>query len=633
MRAVAPDAAPVLTVADLAVNGTDFASDIVAGISFSVRGGETLGVVGESGSGKTTVALALLGYARPGTVITSGAVTIGGTDLLALRPDELSKWRGRAISYVPQDPSTGLSPGMRVGEQVAEIIRAHFPREHDVAARVERAFARAQLSTDRAFMRRYPHQLSGGQQQRVAIAMALACDPDVVVMDEPTTGLDVTTQARLLETIKELIAERDLALVYVSHDLGVIRNLADRVAVMYGGRVLEQAPVHELFAEPRQPYTRRLLEAVPRVDGAGTRPHGIAGSAPEPWSRPPGCPFAPRCDVRIEICDHELPEPEVDGNRLVRCWNWPASVLTAARGGRDAGLRDAIGGRQPAAVLEINDLYAGYHRATRLLEHAARVVRPGVAPVRELAVDGISFSVGGGRCVAIVGESGSGKSTLLRTICGLHTPDAGEIRLHGQTLPAAVRDRAVEIRRAIQLVPQNPDSSLNPRQTVGTIVGRPLRLFRGLRGAEAKEEVASLLERVHLRPAMATRYPRDLSGGEKQRVAIARALAARPEVLLCDEVTAALDVAVQAGILDLIQELRTSSGMSVIFVTHDLAVVRSISDDVVVMRSGTIREAGPADAIFDAPADAYTQELLAAIPRFQKDDYPGSWLHLESVGH
>ena len=591
---------PVLSVEGLAVDGDGFAADIVSGISFSVAGGETLGVVGESGSGKTTVALALLGYARPGTAIAAGTVKLGDTDLLALSGNELRRWRGRVISFVPQDPSTGLSPGMRVAEQAAEIVRTHLPGERDVHERVRRAFGRAQLPTDDEFLRRYPHQLSGGQQQRVVIAMALVCDPDVIVMDEPTTGLDVTTQARLLETIQDLRSERELAVVYVSHDLGVIRNLADRVAVMYGGRLLEQAPVEELFAAPRHPYTRRLLEAVPRMEGAGVLPRGIAGSAVEPWNRPAGCPFAPRCTARTEQCEHEMPGAELEGSRFVRCWNWQAGDTRGDEQRARTGSRrlvlaaDAVQAtaRATAPVLEVVDLSAGYDRSSRLLQGVARRATHLSAPAPSLAVEGVSFSVEAGSCVAVVGESGSGKTTLLRTICGLHTPDAGEMRLRGDTLAPGTRQRPRDVRRSIQLVPQNPDSSLNPRQSVGTIVGRPLRLFFGLRGDQARREVAELLERVHLRPLMALRSPRELSGGEKQRVAIARALAARPDVLLCDEITAALDVAVQAGILDLIQELREGAGTTVLFVTHDLAVVRAISDQVIVMRGGRIRRQG-----------------------------------------
>jgi peptide/nickel transport system ATP-binding protein len=622
MSSVLAGSRPVLTVEALAVNGTAFAADIVADISFSVAGGETLALVGESGSGKTTVALALLGYAQPGTAITAGAVRIAGTDLLSLPPREQRAWRGRRISYVPQDPSTGLSPGMRVGEQVAEIVRLHLPEERSVAERVRRAFERAQLPTGADFLRRYPHQLSGGQQQRVAIAMTLVCDPDVVVMDEPTTGLDVTTQARLLATVEELLSERDLAVVYVSHDLGVVRNLADRVAVMYGGRLLEEAPVEELFAEPRHPYTRRLLEAVPRVDAGQARSRGIPGSAVEPWNRPAGCPFAPRCDARIGVCTVEMPPPEVEANRVVRCWNWqlPGSTrplpLLSEASGAPAPQRDG------GPVLEVVGLSAGYGPRDSRLRGAAQ--RLGVSSTSRgtLAVDDVSFSVGGGSCVAVVGESGSGKTTLLRTICGLHQPLAGEIRLRGNLLAAATRQRPLDVRRAVQLVPQNPYSSLNPKHTVGTIIGRPLRLFHGVRGRRASAEVARLLERVHLRPATAARYPRDLSGGEKQRVAIARALAAQPEILLCDEITAALDVAVQAGILDLILELRATSGTTVLFVTHDLAVVREISEHVIVMRQGRIREAAPAEAVFERPSDDYTRELLSAVPRFREHDYP-----------
>jgi peptide/nickel transport system ATP-binding protein len=611
----------------LAVEGVSVESvaphvNIVDDIWFCVAKGETLGLVGESGCGKTTVAFGLLGYARPGTRIVCGSVVINGIDVLALSKAELRRQRGTLISFVPQDPSTALSPGMRIGRQVLEVVETHYPKDPNPLERVSSALTAAQLPTGSSFLRRYPHQLSGGQQQRVAIAMALACEPQVIVMDEPTTGLDVTTQARLLDVIGRLLRDRDLAVVYISHDLAVIRNLATRVAVMYGGRIVEEACVDDLFADPWHPYTQGLLRAIPRVRGNISELRGIPGVAVEPWNRPRGCPFAPRCDFRSQRAEEELPPVERLADRSIRCWRWrelretvSAVPHSNALGRVESG---AVGGDVVEAVssgllLEIRDVVVAYGRARRFSRSQRQTT---------FAVHGVSIQVPERACIAIVGETGSGKTTLLRCVIGLHAPTAGEILFRNDVVSPHARERSDELRRLIQLVPQNPDSSLNPRQEVGTIIGRPLRLFFGLRGRQQRERVGELLEVVKLPPAITSRLPRELSGGEKQRVAIARALAAQPQLLLCDEITAALDVAVQAEILTLLGELRESLGMAMIFVSHDLAIVRTVSDEVVVMRDGRVHEVGPTVALYESPEAQYTQELLRAVPDLQETDYP-----------
>jgi peptide/nickel transport system ATP-binding protein len=588
--------------------------DIVAEVGFSVAPGSALGIVGESGSGKTTLALGLLGYARPGTRLVSGSVRVGGVDLLALGEEELRAARGRLISFVPQNPSTALAPSMRVGRQVTEMLELHRPGA-DVTEPLRTAWEGAQLPVEEEFLRRYPHQLSGGQQQRVSIAMALACEPAVVVMDEPTTGLDVITQARLLEVIRALRSSRDAIIVYVSHDLGVVRNLVDRVAVMYGGRLVEEAAVDDLFRQPQHPYTRRLIEAVPRVGRTATRLRGIAGSAVEPWNRPAGCPFAPRCEYRSERCDAEMPPPEpvLGAQHVVRCWHVDEV--------RAPGLFGANGARRPAPtardepLLAVRDLHAGYRqrRAEGTRGH-----------VWVDAVAGVSFDVQASTCLAVVGESGSGKTTLARCLAGLHPPSSGEMRFAGEPLAPLARKRDTALRRRVQIVFQNPDASLNPSTPVGAIVRRPLRQFFSLGRKQEQQRVAELLERVRLPAGIASRMPRELSGGQQQRVSIARALAAQPDLLICDEVTSALDVSVQANLLDLLDELRESLAMAMIFISHDLAVVRSISDDVIVMREGAVREAGARNDLFDEPRDGYTRELLTASPDLRDDDYPSA---------
>lgn len=604
-----------VSVEGLQVSAVEIGVEIVTDVSFAVPSSTTLGIVGESGCGKTTVAMALLGFARPGTRITAGTVTVAGQNLLSLEGRALQRARGRVISYVPQNPARALSPGMTVGNQLEEMLDSGLSATAREAA-LRAAWEGAQLPFTTEMLERYPHQLSGGQQQRVAIAMALVCEPQVIVMDEPTTGLDVLTQDRLLDVIVGLREQRTVSIVYVSHDLGVIRNVVDAVAVMYGGRIVETGPVDDIFRDPCHPYTRRLLEAIPRARSDTRRLRGIPGSAVEPWDRPAGCPFAPRCDIRIERCDSEMPPSEVvrdSRDRRASCWRAEEQVtavrdVDVAREG-DAEPADAEHG----GILVVSDLVAAY-RGRRL----------GVGKGRQpnVALRGISFSLLTGSCLAVVGESGSGKSTLGRCLAGLHRPFSGDVLFEGVPLAALAQDRPADVRRRIQLVFQDPDSSLNPYMSIGRIVRRPLRQFFDLPHAEEAARVSELLEQVHLPPSVRDRMPRELSGGEKQRVAIARALAADPELLICDEVTSALDVAVQASILELLAELRHARALSMLFISHDLAVVRSISDGVLVLRDGEIVEHAGRAALFAAPAAAYTRELLDAVPDLHTGDYP-----------
>jgi peptide/nickel transport system ATP-binding protein len=610
-----------LVVEALRVDATGPGVDIVDEIGFAVPPGTALGIVGESGSGKTTVAMALLGFARPGTHIASGHVRIGELDILALDERELRTRRGRLVSYVPQNPAGSLSPGMRVRDQLEEIVAAHLPSTADLEALIDAAWTAAQLPAGRDQMQRYPHQLSGGQQQRVAIAMALVCRPAVIVMDEPTTGLDVLTQERLLDVIRGVRERRETSIVYISHDLGVVRNLVDDVVVMYGGRIVESGPVDALFRDPQHPYTRRLLEAIPRVRTAAAAVRGIPGHAVEPWNRPAGCPFAPRCEYRVAQCGVMPPRVQT-GFGFARCWRVGelGTPETPAHSPARLGTSRRLSAEAEQPLLDVGNLVAGYRRAGALLRRRRRV---------DVAVDDVSFELAPGACLALVGESGSGKTTLARCLAGLHEPISGTMRYRGLELPGVAGKRHADLRRRIQIVFQDPDSSLNPSMTVGSIVRRPLEQFFHLGRREQTVRLHGLLERVHLPPSMATRLPRELSGGEKQRVAIARALAAEPELLICDEVTSALDVAVQASILELLSELRASARMSLLFVTHDLAVVRTISDAVLVMSNGSIRERGDRESIFTTPNDDYTRRLLDAAPDLNEGDYPG---HRPPVG-
>ena len=496
------------------------------------------------------------------------------------------------MSYVPQDPGTALNPSIRVGNHVREVLRAHA-LEQGMDERVAGVLERVHLPSDRSFQRRFPHQLSGGQQQRLAIALALVCDPPLVVLDEPTTGLDVVTQARILAELGRLQRESSIALVYVSHDLAVVSSIADRVAVMYAGRIVEEGPTQAIVAAPRHPYSAGLISSVPdHVEPR--RLVGIPGVAVGVADRPAGCAFAPRCELRISACEVEMPElVAVDTRHVVRCLRWQSTVLPEIERRLDEASLSA-----ESPLLSVEDLHATH--------------RTGQGEV--VAAGGVSFTVESGACVALVGESGSGKTTIARCIVGLHAPKSGRILVAGEPLAAFAGDRTREQRRAVQIVFQNPYDSLNPRRSVEDAIGWPARALRGLNAQQARLEVARLLEQVRLPAAFARRYPGELSGGERQRIAIARALAAAPKLLVCDEVTSALDVSIQAAVLDLLAELRRELQLSLLFISHDLGVVASVADRLLVLENGLICEEGAVRSVLSAPQSAYTARLVAAAP-------------------
>jgi peptide/nickel transport system ATP-binding protein len=588
--------APVVEVSDLRVELVGSGVDVVDEIALQIHSGEVLGLVGESGSGKTTVGMALLGHVRRGGKVGGGAVAVDGRDLSALSPDELRHLRGGVVSYIPQDPGTALNPALRIGTQLAEVLEAHASSwsEDQRRERVGEALTEVALPTDDVFLRRYPHQLSGGQQQRVAIAMAFANRPKVIVCDEPTTGLDVTTQARVLETVRDLCRSHQVAALYVTHDLAVVAELADRVAVMYAGRIVESGPREAIFSAPRHPYTRRLLRAVPDIAGKRTVV-GIPGRAALPGSRPEGCFFHPRCPLADDESRSAFPPvTELGGGHTVRCFHHAEAVQqTEPEGAGQLGAR-AVG---EELVLTVRDLDAHYGASHALFR--------------------IDLDVHREECLALVGESGSGKTTLARAVSGLHSNYTGQVRLRDDPLPEAARRRSREARKEIQYIFQNPYASLNPRRTIGQTIGRQLQLFYPGSRADTGKRVAECLERVALSSSAASRFPDQLSGGERQRVAIARALAAQPSVLICDEVTSALDVSVQAAIIELLGELRREMGLSILFITHDLALIRTIADRVAVMNQGRIVEQGSVDAILTAPSADYTRELLANTPSIE----------------
>jgi peptide/nickel transport system ATP-binding protein len=580
---------PVLRAVGLRAE-LDSGEVVVEGVSLEVRRGEFLGIVGESGSGKTTTALALLGYARRGVRIVAGDVTVDGHALPTGSESQARRARGRYISYVPQDPSSALNPALRIGQTIGDMVRAHVPGA-DARRAAPEALARVDLPATDEFVNRFPHQISGGQKQRVAIASALVAEPPVVVFDEPTTGLDVVTQARIVEEIERLRRETGLAAVYVSHDLAVVARVADRIAVMYAGQIVEEGPTDAVLSSPRHPYTRGLVASVPDP-ATPRRLTGIPGTAVGVGERPRGCAFAPRCPQCTPRALEEAPVLEaIDHDRRVRCFEWRITppLEPAQRRVRDPA--DAAG----TPVLEVDSL---------------RAVHPGV-----VAADNVSFGVVTGECVALVGESGSGKTTIARSIAGLHPPAGGRILLGGEPIAGRARERSKDARRRIQLVFQNPNDSLNPRQRVGAQIARPAVVLRDLHAREAAGEVADLLERVRLPARLADRFPAELSGGERQRVAIARALAARPDLVVCDEITSALDVSVQAAVLDLLSELRAELGLALLFITHDLGVVASVADRVLVLEGGIVCEEGGVEQVLTEPEHPYTRRLVEVAPR------------------
>jgi len=636
----------VLTARELRVELASGAA-IIEGVSLELAAGDILGLVGESGSGKTTTARSLFGYADRGVSRQSGQITVAGEQLDTA--DSLRRARGRLLSYVPQNPGTSLNPSLRVLAAIEDMLSAHAAESGPRSGRGAAAAGlldRVGLPADGQFGRRFPHQLSGGQQQRVCIAIALACDPPVVVLDEPTTGLDVLTQDRILAELVRLRDERGAAMLYITHDLAVVGQIASRIAVMYAGRIVEQGPARQILSAPRHPYTRGLVASTPDH----LRPRvleAMPGIAVGVGDRPAGCAFAPRCGQRTDRCETELPElAEISGRHLVRCFEWrstpavaPGPPITASPVARADPATPAApaadlamaGGTAPVAdgvLVADGNLVAGAGADVRVAGPAASEAGSGQAILavehlsaeyrgrgaRHVAARDVSFTLAEGGCVALVGESGSGKTTIARSIAGLHPPASGRILLAGQELPGRAQRRTTQQRRRVGIVFQNPAEALNPRHTVAAAIARPARLLRGLDSGAAQAEVDRLLDAVRLPARVARRYPGELSGGERQRVAIARALASGPEVLICDEVTSALDVSVQAAVLELLRELRRELSVAILFITHDLGVVAAVAERVLVLRGGIICEQGITAQVLGAAQHEYTRRLLAAAP-------------------
>ncbi|GAA2801461.1 ABC transporter ATP-binding protein [Kitasatospora paracochleata] len=595
--------ASLLEVSDLTV---DFgAVPAVRGVDLAVRRGETLGIVGESGSGKSVTALAVLGL-LPRAAAVGGSVRLDGRELVGLPDKELARIRGSRIAMVFQDPLSAFTPVYRIGDQIVEALRIHRPQGRAAARR--RAAELLDLvgipAPERA-LDSFPHEFSGGMRQRAMIAMAIANDPDILLADEPTTALDVTIQAQVLDVLRTAQRETGAALVLVSHDLGVIAGMADRVAVMYAGRVVETAPVDELFARPRHPYTLGLIGAVPRLDGRGGPLVPIPGTPPAPGTVT-GCPFAARCPLVEDRCRTAEPALTGDDGHLAACVR--AGEL-AARAPRPEEVYPVPpvppAGRPGEEILRVTGLVKTFP----VLKGTVFKRRVGTVH----AVDGVDLAIRRGETLGLVGESGSGKSTTLYELLALTRPEAGRIDLLGRDTAGLDRAGTRELRRAVQIVFQDPMASLDPRMPVGDIIAEPLRAQAAPR-AQIDRRIPQLLRQVGLEPAHASRYPHQFSGGQRQRISIARALAVEPELLVLDEPVSALDVSIQAGVLNLLQRLKAELGLAYLFVSHDLSVIRHLADRVSVMYLGHTVEAGTVESVFESPRHPYTRALLSAVP-------------------
>jgi peptide/nickel transport system ATP-binding protein len=587
----------------------------VRGVDFELARGEVLGLVGESGSGKSATALAVTGL-LPATAQVEGSVRLDGEELIGLDDRSLSRVRGKRIAMIFQDPLSALTPVYTIGYQIAEAIRIHNAVSRDAAdKRTVELLELVGIPNARERVSSFPHEFSGGMRQRVMIAMAIANDPDVILADEPTTALDVTIQAQVLEVLRTAREATGAAIVLITHDLSVVAGFADRVAVMYAGRLVEVAAVDELFDRPRMPYTMGLLGAIPRVDVAADRALApIEGAPPSPAALPPGCPFSPRCPLVYARCRDAEPPLGPVGN--------PGHVAACHRkeeieqGSFDPGdvfplpaIPDAPAARVPREQRPVVLQADGLVKHHALLKGA--VFKRRVGTVR--AVDGISFDIRGGETLGLVGESGCGKTTTLLQVLELVAPQAGRIVVLGEDTAALDQRERRALRRKLNVVFQDPLASLDPRLPVSDILAEPLRTHDFPKEKTAGR-IRELLRLVGLDVDHAARYPQEFSGGQRQRIAIARALALEPELLVLDEPVSALDVSIQAGMINLLEDLRARLGLSYLFVAHDLAVVRHIADRVAVMYLGRIAEIGDVEAVYGAPAHPYTQALLSAIP-------------------
>ena len=592
---------PALELRDLEVAYRVRGKDriVLRGVSLEVGRGESYGLVGESGCGKSTAALAIVRYLPRNGAVSSGSITVAGQDALALGGRELREFHARTVSMVYQNPGAALNPSIRVGAQVAEAFTVLGMPKREADDRSRAALDLVQIADPGSVMSRYPHQLSGGMQQRVVIAMALAKDPALLILDEPTTGLDATVEAEVLDLVARLQVELHTSVLFITHNLGVIAKMCSRVGVLYAGRLVEEGPVDTVLQDPRHPYTVGLLRCIPR--GGVRKDHGrldtIPGFLPSLGEELPGCVFAERCALADEHCRTEEPPliSVVEGHES-RCWyHEHANELPRAEAA-DIDLPPVD--RNVAPLVDLDEL-------TKVFRQRGHEVH---------ALTSVSAAIWPGETLGLVGESGSGKTTLARTLLGIVPPTAGSARLDGTALPPRYQKRSQAELRALQIVFQNPDSALNRRHSVRRILLRSMKKLAGLGGQAAVRQLQDITERVRLTERTLTQKPVQLSGGLKQRVAIARAFAGDPRLVVCDEPTSALDVSVQAAILNLLVELQAQKGVAYLFISHDLGVVRYISDRIAVLYLGRLQELGPAEVVFEGPHHPYTEALLSAVP-------------------
>ncbi len=620
-----PESGDALTLKDVEISYRVRRRDqrVVRGVSFHVARGESFGLVGESGCGKSTIALAIVRYLARNGRVSGGSIEIGGRDVLALNKSELRKLRASSVSMVYQEPGRALNPSILVGRQVAEVYEIAGVDRKQALHRAEEILGKVRISDPAGVMGRYPHQLSGGMLQRVVIAMALASEPALLILDEPTTALDATVEAEVLDLIRGLRSEFDTSLLFISHNLAVIAQMCDRVGVLYAGELVEEGPAQAVFSSARHPYTVGLLRSIPsrqtaERDHTRSRLSTIPGSLPAPGSVIAGCIFADRCGLADDRCRTEAPPMyEIGGGRGSRC-HYHERAQSVPRETDDVPVEagDAGGGAEAGSLAAPPPEAPAHPPGSEPLirvRAASKTFHMSGQTVRGLL--GVDLDIRPGETVGLVGESGSGKTTLARVLMGIIPPDEGaELELDGHPLAPLAGKRNSADQKALQIVFQNPDSALNRRHSVRQLISRSLSKLGGYGGDQLKARLLSLVKSVRLSERYLPMRPSQLSGGLKQRVAIARAFAGDPRIVVCDEPTSALDVSVQAAILNLLTDLQQRKEVAYLFISHDLGVVRYLADRIVVLYLGRVMEIGPADKVFTGPHHPYTEALLSAVP-------------------